>query len=115
MNIAVASLGLEVSSYFENCTNYNCFTVEEGRISTYRNLPILPFGTPGAAQACAQTLHDLDVDTVIVGCINPQAKLILENEGLVVFSGAIGDAQRAAEAYITNTFIASDESCDEYL
>ncbi|MCL2889068.1 MAG: hypothetical protein FWE65_01450 [Eggerthellaceae bacterium] len=109
MKIAVASEGLEVCSYFENCTNYNCFTVENGTITDYRNLPIQSLQDGKAAAV----LCELGIDTVIVGCIGENSTAVLAEFGLAVFAGAIGDAKEAVNAYITNTFIASDESCDE--
>ena len=110
MKIAVASEGLEVSPYFESCTNYNCFIIENGTITDYRNLPIQSFQNGKAVTV----LSDLGIDTIIVGCINDQSLAFLVGQGLTVFAGAMGNAKAAVEAYITNTFIACDESCDEH-
>ncbi|MCL1799615.1 MAG: hypothetical protein FWG23_07770 [Eggerthellaceae bacterium] len=111
MRIAVASEGLEVSSYFESCTNYSCFTVENGTIVDSRNLSrnALQNKEPG------KVLFELGMDTVIVGCISEGSLAGLTGCGLTVFAGAMGNAQESVKAYITNTFIACDESCDEYL
>ena len=110
MKIAVASNGLDVSPYYERCTNYNCFSVDNGTITDYRNLPsqLLQNGKAAAV------LYELGIDTIIVGCISEPSLASLTDKKLTVFIGAMGDAKEAVKAYITNTFIASDESCDEY-
>ena len=109
MIIAVASDGLEVSSYFERSTNYNCFTIENGTITDYRNLP----GQTLQNNKAAEILRELGIDVVIVGCISAPSLASLDDQGLTVFAGAMGDAQAAVNAYITNTFISTDDSCDE--
>ncbi len=39
MRIAVASEGLDVSSHFGCCTNFNFYQVENGELVDSRNLP----------------------------------------------------------------------------
>ena len=109
MKIAVASEGLDVSSYFECCTNYNCFTVENGSIIDCRNLlNPTPQDRPSAA-----VLSELGIDTVIVGDIDRGSISLFADHNLAVFSGATGSAKEAVSAYITSTYIACDEFCDE--
>jgi len=110
MKIAVASEGLEVAPYFEGCTNYNCFTIENGTITNYRNLPNQAF-PDGKAVA---VLSGLGIDTIIVGRISKRSMDFLKGQDFTVFPGALGGAKEAVEAYITTTFMACDESCDEH-
>lgn len=109
MKIAVASNGLDVSSYFESCTNYNCYTIENGGIISCRNFPVLR----SQNSVVAETLYDLGVDIILVGCISEANKRRLESSGWTVLPGVCGNAKQSVEAYLTDTFIACDESCDE--
>lgn len=109
MKIAVASNGLEVSPYLETCTNYNCFTLTQGEMVGYRNLPILDMSN----HSPLDLLTELGIDTLIVGCLKKNNREILEQSGITVLCGAKGDAKQTVEDFMTDTFIACDGSCDE--
>lgn len=109
MRIAVASAGLEVSEYFESCTNYNYFTITNGELTDYRNLPILDRKSTSAIDI----LTELDVDILIVGCLKKSNRIKFEEYGISVLCGAKGNAKQTVEDYMTETFIACDGSCDE--
>lgn len=109
MRIVVASNGLDVSPYFESCSNYNYFTLENGELVDYRNLPIL---NP-QDHSVIDILKELDVDTIIVGCLKKSSRDFLESVGITVLCGAKGDAKKTIESFMDDTFIACDGSCDE--
>lgn len=110
MRIAVASNGLDVSPYFESCTNYNYFMLENGKMVDYRNLPILP----QLSYSPVDVLTELEIDTIIVGCLKKSSRAVLENNGITVFCGAKGNAKQTVENLMDETFISCDASCDEY-
>lgn len=106
MRIAVASNGLEVSPYLETCTNYNFFTLANGELIGYRNLPILDQNNHSAIEI----LEEVGIDTLIVGCLKKGNRKILEQSGITVLCGAKGDAKQTVEDYLADTFIACDGS-----
>lgn len=109
MRIAVASNGLDVSQYFERCTNYNYFTITNGELTDYRNLPILCQQSSSAIDILAE----LEVDILIVGCLTKSNRTKFEECGISVLCGAKGNAKQTIEDYMAKAFIACDGSCDE--
>jgi predicted Fe-Mo cluster-binding NifX family protein len=110
MKIAVASSGLEVASYYERCTNLNCFIADNELITNYRNLPLLETQRANIPLVLAE----LEIDLIIVGCVSKPSRAMLEETGVALLEGAQGDAKLSVEAYLTDTFVAFDDSCAEY-
>ncbi|MGI6104583.1 MAG: NifB/NifX family molybdenum-iron cluster-binding protein [Raoultibacter sp.] len=110
MNIAVASNGLEVSPYFECCTNYNYFTIDQGMVKDYRNFPIL------AQQSLSpiNILRELGIDVVIVGCVKNTNRALIEELGIEVVCRKKGEAKEAVEDYLSEEDIFDDSLCDNY-
>lgn len=96
MRVAVASEGLDVSPYFNCCTDFNYYQVENGRIMDSRNLP-------SQGHLCgsqANFLRQLDVKVLICGSISPTEIASIEQAGMTVVSGATGRAIDAVQAYL---------------
>lgn len=108
MRIAVASEGLDVSSYFERCTSFTIYTINCGIITECQNIPnpLLSYGS------LASLLLELEVDTVIAGCMERSSSQALTEAGIEVVFGVVGTARAATEAYLAKTLISSDEWCD---
>lgn len=96
MRIAVASEGLNVAPCFGLCSNFNCFTIEQGEITDYRNLAV------GACQhgSTVDLLCELGLDTVIVDAISDRAEEAFVACDIVVVKHISGDAKAAVEAYL---------------
>lgn len=110
MKIAVASNGLEVSPYFECCTNYNFFVIDNGMIMDYRNFPILI----QQGLSAIGVLRELDIDIIIVGCMKITNREQIENAGIEVVCGGKGDAKVVVEDYLSEEYIRSNSYCEEY-
>lgn len=96
MRIAVASEGLDVSSHFGCCTNFNYYKVENNELVDSRNLP-------SQGHLCgsqANFLRQIEVKVLICGTISDKDTDSMNNAGITVVSGASGRALEAAYAYL---------------
>ena len=91
MRIAVASEGLDVSSHFSCCTNFNYYKMVDSR-----NLP-------SQGHLCgsqANFLRQIDVKILICGAISKKEIESMENAGIKVVAGASGRAFEVVEKYL---------------
>ncbi len=98
MKIAVASEGLEVSSHFGCCTNFNYYEVEDNRLVDSRNLP-------SQGHLCgsqANFLRQIGAKVLLCGAISDKDCESMQQAGITVVTGASGKAIAAAEAYLNN-------------
>ncbi len=98
MRIAVASEGLEVSSQFGCCTNFNFYKVENGQLVDSRNLP-------SQGHLCgsqANFLRQIEVKVLLCGTISEKEAESMQNAGITVVSGAQGRALTAAQDYLAS-------------
>lgn len=96
MRIAVASEGLDVSSHFSCCTNFNYYKIENGEMVDSRNLP-------SQGHLCgsqANFLRQIDVKILICGAISKKEIESMENAGIKVVAGASGRAFEVVEEYL---------------
>lgn len=96
MRIAVASEGLNVSSHFSCCTNFNYYKVQNGTLADSRNLP-------SQGHLCgsqANFLRQIDVKVLLCGSISKRDVERMNNAGITVVSGVSGRAIDAAFAYL---------------
>lgn len=96
MGIAVASEGLDVSSHFSCCTNFNYYKIENGEMVDSRNLP-------SQGHLCgsqANFLRQIDVKILICGAISKKDIESMENAGIKVVAGASGRAFEVVEKYL---------------
>lgn len=96
MRIAVASKGLDVSTNFGCCTNFNYYNVENNALVDSRNLP-------SRGHLCgsqADFLRQLGVGVLICGTISDKDAASMEGAGIEVVCGATGRATAAADRYL---------------
>ena len=96
MRIAVASTGLDVSSHFGCCTNFNYYTVEHGQLVDSRNLP----STGHLCGSQANFLRQIEVKILICGAISEKDRESMSRAGIAVVTGASGRATAAAKHYL---------------
>lgn len=98
MRIAAASEGLDVSSHFSCCTNFNYYKIENGEMVDSRNLP-------SQGHLCgsqANFLRQIDVKILICGSISKKETETMENAGIKVIPGASGRAFQVVADYLKN-------------
>lgn len=98
MRIAVASEGLEVSSHFGCCTNFNFYQVEGDQLVDSRNLP-------SQGHLCgsqANFLRQIEVKVLLCADISPKDAESMEAAGITVVTGAHGRALTAAQDYLAH-------------
>lgn len=98
MRIAVACVGLDVSTQFEHCTNFTYYTVENYEIIECQNMPNL-------GQSCASTISmmkDLEVEVLVTGSIGDRCRALFSKNGIHVVTSANGNAREAAEHYLAD-------------
>ena len=98
MRIAVASEGLNVAPCFGLCSNFNCFTIEEGEIIDYRNLAV------GACHhsSTVDLLCELGLDIVLVDSISERAEEAFSACGITVLKHVSGDSKLVVEEYLVS-------------
>ena len=95
MRIAVASEGLDVSSHFSCCTNFNYYKIENGEMVDSRNLP-----SQGHLCGSQANFRQIDVKILICGAISKKEIESMENAGIKVVAGASGRAFEVVEKYL---------------
>ena len=96
MRIAAASEGLDVSSHFGCCTNFNFYQVENGELVDSRNLP-------SQGHLCgsqANFLRQIEVKVLLCGTISEKDAESMKAAGITVVQGAEGRAITAADNYL---------------
>lgn len=109
MRIAVASEGLDVSSHFGCCTNFNYYKVEDNQLVDSRNLP-------SQGHLCgsqANFLRQIEVKVLICGAISEKDADSMRQAGITVVPGASGRAIAAANAYLDNVASQKNEKTTE--
>lgn len=96
LKIVVASEGFEVSPHFAKCSNYSYYTVINGIITDYQNMP----NTEHLCGAIAPLMKELGVNVVLTGGIGPKSLEALKSEDIAVVTGVSGDVRTAVESYV---------------
>ena len=94
MIIAIASDGLNVSCHFGRCSSYSCYTVEDGAVVAFQNMPNLS----RPCSEMAPLLRELSVD-------------VLDRAGITVVTGAEGTVRDALEDYLEGRLDSTDAVC----
>ena len=109
MKIAVASDGKKVAQHFGHCENFNIYDTEYDKIIKAQSVPN-PGHRPGFLP---NYLHDQGVNVVISGGMGAGAIEIFNEKGIVVVTGATGDAETAAADYLNGRLVSSDTVCQK--
>ena len=99
MRIAVASEGLNVSTHFSACSNFNYYKIEDGLITDSRNLP-------SAGHLCgsqANFLRQIEVKVLICNRIQNKEIESLNNAGITVVANVSSRAIDCVSDYIFET------------
>ena len=110
MKIAVASEGRMVTGHFGHCENFNIFETEDGKITSTKIIPN-PGHRPGFLP---NFLNDMGVNVIISGGMGGGAVEIFNEKGIEVVTGAGGEAQAAAQAYLEGKLKSTGSVCHEH-
>ena len=110
MKIAVASEGNIVTGHFGHCENFNIYTVENGAVVKAESIPN-PGHRPGFLPVF---LHELGVTVIISGGMGSGAVEIFNEKGIEVITGAVGEAEAMAKAYIKGELKSGGGVCGEH-
>lgn len=109
MIIAVASDGMDVSLHFGRCSSYSCYTIENGMVVGFQNMPKFL----RSCSEMAKLLKEVHVEVLITGCIGPNAREVFDEAGIEVVSGAHGNVREAVEAYLADELDTDESFCTE--
>ncbi len=110
MKLAVTYANGEVFQHFGKTENFKIYEIEDGKVVSSEVV-----GNDGLGhEALAGLLADKDVKVLICGGMGQGAKDALSEAGLEVYSGAVGDADAAVEAYLKGELISQDVNCDHH-
>lgn len=110
MKIAVTYDNGEVFQHFGRTENFKLYEVEDGKILSSE---ILSSGGTGH-EALAYLLADKSVNLLICGGMGAGAQAALADAGIMVCSGASGNADEAVAAYLRGELISSGVNCDHH-
>ncbi len=110
IKIAVASEGKMVTEHFGHCENFNIFDAENGKIIKSISVPN-PGHKPGFLP---NFLNDMGVNVIISGDMGSGAVEIFNEKGIEVITGASGDAEAAANNYLSGSLKSTGSVCHEH-
>lgn len=99
-----------VFQHFGRTETFKIYDADEGRILAGK---VISSGTAGHS-ALAGLLAEQGVDVLICGGIGAGAQNALAGAGITVCSGAEGDADAAAEAYLAGRLTSAGTNCDHH-
>ena len=110
MKLAVTYANGEVFQHFGKTENFKIYEIEDGKVVSSEVV-----GNDGLGhEALAGLLADKGIKVLICGGMGQGAKDALSEAGLEVYSGAVGDADAAVEAYLKGELISQDVNCDHH-
>lgn len=111
MRIAVCYENNEVFQHFGHTQNFKLYDIEEGVIVDTKLID-----TSGSGHcALAQVLVDYNVDVLICGGLGQGAINALTNAQIKVYPGVTGNADKAVEALINDSLVATNvANCDHH-
>ena len=98
MKIAVTYENAEVFQHFGNTKEFKIYEVEAGKVISTIVVPTMGSGHG----ALAGFLKSLNVDMLICGGIGGGAKTALAEEGISLYGGVCGEADKAIENFLEN-------------
>ena len=110
MKIAATYENGEVFQHFGHTKQFKIYEVKEGEILSSR---IVDAGGSGHG-ALADLLAQQGVDLLICGGIGAGAQAALEEKGIVLYSGASGDADAAVAAFLRGELPKNGANCDHH-
>ena len=110
MKIAVTYENGNVFQHFGRTESFKIYEVKDGEIL---NTEVI--GNNGIGhEALAEYLRSLGVDLLICGGMGQGAKNALSESGVVVCSGAQGDADEAVRSFLRGELVSEDVNCDHH-
>ena len=110
MKLAVTYDNGAVFQHFGKTEYFKVYEVEDGAILSAKVI-----GTEGAGhEALADFLAAQGIDIVICGGLGDGAQAALAEAGIEVISGARGDADEAAEAFLDGALASAGANCDHH-
>ena len=111
MKIAVTYENGEIFGHFGHTEQFKVYEVEEGKIVSSEILD-----TNGSGHgALSGFLKNLGVDVLICGGIGMGAQMALASCGIKLFGGAMGNADKAVEAFLSGSLnYDPDAKCDHH-
>lgn len=110
MKIAVASEGNIVTEHFGHCEVFIIFTAENNKIIK-KEVVQNPGHKPGFLP---NFLNDLGVNVIISGGMGGGAVEIFNEHGIIVVTGASGDAETATNSFLSGELKPGGGICDQH-
>jgi len=113
MKIAIPTKNNEVDDHFGHCEAYSVFTINNNNeIESLEMLPS-PKGC-GCKSDIASVLRDKGVTILLAGNMGAGALNIIQNQGIKVFRGNVGDVEKLTQAYLKGTIKDSGIGCESH-
>lgn len=110
MKIAAACEGSNITQHFGHCENFMIFDADNGKITSKVSVPN-PGHKPGFLP---NFLHDLGVNVIISGGMGGGAVDIFNEHKIEVVTGASGNAETAAKAYLEGKLKSTGSICNAH-
>lgn len=106
MKIAVASEGTNVSGHFGHCSDFNLFTIENGKIAAEETI-----ASPGHDHNLIEFLAGRGVTVIISGGMGAGAREKFDEKRIEIVTGAQGAAKDAAQKFLDGSLVSDDTVC----
>lgn len=111
--IAVPTRNHMVDDHFGHCEAYTVFTInDQNKIEQSEMLPS-PQGC-GCKSNIATILKEKGVSVMLAGNMGGGALNVLQNQGIEVYRGCVGDVRQLTEAFLAGKISDSGEGCKSH-
>ncbi|MBQ1901159.1 MAG: FKBP-type peptidyl-prolyl cis-trans isomerase [Lachnospiraceae bacterium] len=111
MKLAVVYDNGEIFQHFGHANEFKIYSIENGEIVATE---MLSAGGAHGHDAMASVLVENGVEVLICGGMGAGAQSALSAGGVMVFSGAQGDADAAVASYLVGTLTSEGVNCDHH-
>jgi len=112
MKIAIPNDGQNVNQHFGRSSSFIVATLENDKIKTIEDVSTAEMAHQH--QALVDMMKSKEVEVVIVGGIGQGALSALEDSGLKVIKGAVGEYRKVLDEYINGTLKSKDVTCGHH-
>lgn len=108
MKMAIAVDGNFVSQHFGHCEGFHVVNIENKKVVN-RDFIKNPGHKPGFLP---RFLAEKNINVIVAGGMGQSAKILFNDNGIEVITGASGSVDDIVNIYINNTLESSDEVCE---
>lgn len=113
MKIAIPTKNNEVDDHFGHCEAYSVFTINNNK--EIENIEMLPSPKGcGCKSNIASILQEKGVTILLAGNMGAGALNIIQNHGIKVYRGNVGNVENLTQAFLQGSISDSGKGCESH-